>query len=191
MAAMMAMATGCRNQDHTSLWQQIRSLSEENSKLTVQVEQLKRDNVTLTEQVETLAAIEPDVRIAAMTVPESIRIARHTGFYDKTSDGKPDSLIVHLEPFDANQDAVKAAGRVEVELWNLAASSEQARLGLWQVNADELKGLWGRGLTGSYYRLTFPLEDILKGDEKELTVRVRFTDYVTGRILTDQRVVKR
>jgi hypothetical protein len=184
-------AMGCRNELQTSLWQQVKTLSDEKTELTLQVEQLRQENTQLTEQVDTLTAIDTQTRASALAVPQTIRIGRHTGFYDKAKSGTPDTLVVYLEPLDAMQDVIKAAGSVEVELWNLGAQSSHPNLGNWQIKADELKGLWGRGLTGAYYRLTFPLDSLLKGEEKELTVRVRFTDYLTGKTLTDQRVITR
>ena len=130
-----------------------------------------------------------ETRTAALVVPETLVIGRHTGLYDKGTSGKPDSLVVYVEPRDAKQDTIKAAGNMQVELWNLAAAPEQAKLATWEIGPEELKGLWGRGLLGAYYRLTFPLEGVLKGNEKDLTVKVEFTDYLTGKTLTGQKVI--
>lgn len=190
---LLLAAAGCRNEVQTSLWQQIKSLSEEKTELSLEVQRLERENAKLTDQVKTLAAMDRDERLDVLAVPESVRIGRHSGLYDKSGppDGTPDTLVVYLEPIDAEQDVIKAPGRVRVELWNLAADADrQARLKQWDVTPGELRSLWGRGLLGAYYRLQLPLDGILTGDEKELTVRVRFTDYLTGRVLTDQARIK-
>ncbi len=187
--AMVGGMAGCRSDVQTSLWEQIKTLSEEKTELSLEVERLQRENITLAEQISTLTALDKDVRKINLSVPEKIRIGRHSGLYNKTQGQAPDSLVVYVEPMDAAQDTVKAAGSVQVELWNLAAAPEKAKLAVWEVGADELNTLWGRGLLGAYYRLTFPLQGVLKGDEKELTLTVRFTDYLTGKILTDQKVI--
>jgi len=189
IVALAGGLAGCGNEVQTSLWRQIKTLSEEKTDLTLEVERLRRENETLAQQVSTLAMIDKDVRKAGLSAPEQVRIGRHSGLYNKTQGQTPDSLVVYVEPMDAAQDTIKAAGRMQVELWNLAAVPEQAKLAVWQVEADDLKTLWGRGLLGAYYRLTFPLEGALKGDEKELTLTVRFTDYLSGKILTDQKVL--
>jgi len=186
---LLLAAAGCRNEVQTSLWQQIKSLSEEKTELSLEVQRLERENAKLTDQVKTLAAMDRDERLDVLAGPESVRIGRHSGLYDKSGapDGTPDTLVVYLEPIDADQDVIKAPGRVRVELWNLAADADrQARLKRWDIPPEELRSLWGRGLLGAYYRLQLPLDGILTSNEKELTVRIRFTDYLTGRVLTDQ-----
>ena len=182
-------ATGCRNDVQTSLWEQNKTLSETKTELTLEAERLRQENALLAGQVSTLSGIEAGARAAV--VPQTVRIGRHSGLYDKTNDGSEDSLVVYVEPVDANQDVIKAAGSVQVELWNLGVGPENARLAAWEVGAEALKGQWGRGLLGAYYRLTFPLEGVVLGDRTELTVRVRFIDYLTGKTLTDQHVITR
>ncbi len=183
-------AAGCR-QGHVqdSLWQQVSELSDETTRLALDVQRLQEENTALTAQIETLSAIDQNIRMSALVVPETLRIGRHCGLYDKSKgNGEPDTLVVYLKPTDAEQDTIKAAGRVQVQLWNLAAA-DNPKLKQWDISPEELKRLWGRGLFGAYYRLQLPLDGALEGDEKELNLRVQFTDYLTGRVLTDQRVI--
>ena len=42
----------------------------------------------------------------------------------------------------------------------------------------------------NYYRLTFDIAEIPAGQGQELTVKVRFVDYVTGKTLTAQKVIQ-
>ena len=193
IAALAAGMAGSRSHldVQASLWEQIKTLSDERTELKLPNERLERENAALTQQVKTLAAIDADVRLAALSVPESVRIGRLTGFYEKTNNSPPDELVVYVEVRDAMQDTVKAPGAVRVELWRLSAPPAEARLGVWDVSASDLSRMWGRGLTTAYYRLTFPLDSVLADGDKEFTLRVQFTDYLTGRILTDQRVITR
>lgn len=193
IAVLAAGMAGCRSDldVQASLWEQIKTLSDERTELKLQNERLERENAALTQQVKTLAAIDADARLAGLSVPESVRIGRLTGFYEKTNNSPPDELVVYVEVRDAMQDMVKAPGAVHVELWRLSAPPAEARLGVWDVSADELSRMWGRGLTTAYYRLTFPLDSVLADGDKEFTLRVQFTDYLTGRVLTDQCVITR
>ncbi len=183
-------AAGCHHgRVEDSLWQQVSELSDETSRLSLDVQRLQEENTALTAQLQTLAGIDQDIRISALVVPETLRIGRHCGLYDKSKgNGAPDTLVVYLKPTDAEQDTIKAAGRVQVQLWNLAAA-DNPKLKQWDISPEALRRLWGRGLFGAYYRLQLPLEGILEGDEKELNIRVQFTDYLTGRVLTSQKAI--
>ncbi|NLK41238.1 MAG: hypothetical protein GX298_04195 [Planctomycetes bacterium] len=191
---VLLAATGCRDEADRSLWGQIEGLSQENTALSLEVQQLRRENAALTEQLCTLAGIDQKERLDALIVPVAVRIGRLSGLYDKSGkqEGSPDTLVVYLEPIDTQQDIVKAAGRVRVELWNLTAPSPQnACIKQWDIDPSQLRQTWGRGLLGAYYRLQLPLEGCLTGSEKELTVRVEFTDYLAGRVLTDQTRIEK
>ena len=188
---LIAGAAGCRNETQTAQWEQIGSLRDERTELSLRVQRLEDENAALDERVKTLTGLDSAARLAGLVVPECIHIGRHSGIYDKTDDGTPDNLVVYLEPVDATQDVIKAAGAVQVELWDLAAVPEQAKRATWNIEAEALKTLWGRGLTGAYYRLIFPLDDLVHDDTRQWTLTVRFTDYLTGKVLTAQQVISR
>lgn len=189
IAALLCGAAGCQRDVEISLWQQNRQLSEEKTELKLSVEQLQRENDTLAEQVKTLTAMDRDVRSAGLVVPVQIRIGRFTGFYDKSKDGKIDSLMVYLTPLDTTQDAIKAAGSVQTELWDLSAEPTAAKLGTWELSAEDLKKRWARSIMESYYRFECPLDGISFDASRQLTLTVRFIDYLTGKILIDQKPI--
>jgi len=184
--AMVFAAAGCQRDVETSLWQQNKQLSEEKTELKLAVERLQKENDALAEQVKTLAALDRDVRWAGLVVPVQIRLGRYTGFYEKAKDGK-DALMVYLTPLDATQDAIKAAGSVQIELWDLSAEPAAAKLGTWHISAEDLKTRWARSILDSYYRIECPLDSAPVDTSKQLTLTVKFTDYLTGKTLNDQR----
>lgn len=189
ISVLLCAAAGCQQGVESSLWQQNETLSAEKTELTLAVERLQKENNALAEQVRTLAAMDRDVRSAGLVVPIQIRLGRYTGFYDKSKDGKIDSLMVYLTPLDATQDAIKAAGSVQIELWDLSAEPAAAKLGTWQIQAEDLKKRWARSIMDSYYRVECPVEGIPLDTPKQLTLTVRFTDYLTGKVLADQQIV--
>jgi hypothetical protein len=63
-------------------------------------------------------------------------------------------------------------------------------LGQWKVEPDELKKLWFETLVSIYYRLTFDAVDIVDNLKEPPTVKVTFTDYLTGKVFTEQKVIK-
>ena len=55
-----------------------------------------------------------------------------------------------------------------------------------------LKMKWASTVMTNYFRLRFDVIELLKdADAEELTVKVTFTDYITGKVLRKQAVIKR
>jgi outer membrane murein-binding lipoprotein Lpp len=182
---------GCSSSDpNDSLWGQVKSLNGEKDMLTARAESLEKENQQLRQQVQTLHAIDGQQRAASLDILTKIEIGSRSGLYDKDNNGSKETLAIYLEPIDSSQDKVKAPGRVEVELWNLDSSNPQgALLKQWVVEPEQLKTLWAGTLMSSFYRLSFPVDQIVKGDEKGLTVKVRFTDYIAGKVLSTQQPI--
>lgn len=182
---------GCSSSDpNDSLWGQVKSLNGEKDMLTARAESLEKENQQLRQQVQTLQAIDGQQRAASLDILTKIEIGSRSGLYDKDNNGSKETLTIYLEPIDSSQDKVKAPGRVEVELWNLDSSNPQgALLKQWVVEPEQLKTLWAGTLMSSFYRLSFPVDQIVKGDEKGLTVKVRFTDYIAGKVLSAQQPI--
>ncbi|MFA5293795.1 MAG: hypothetical protein WC496_12300 [Phycisphaerae bacterium] len=154
-------------------------------KLSAEIKQLK-------EQIETLTGIDKQARIEALSTISAIELTSRCGLYDKKNkDNKKETLVVYLKPIDDMGDCVKAAGAVEIQLWNLNAEPNEALLSKWEIEPKELKKNWSGSLLTSYYKLQFDVNSVLTGNknEKELTLKAQFTDYLTGKILKAQRVV--
>ncbi len=164
------------------------TLKREKAELTAQNKQLK-------EQLETLMGIDKPARIEAISAVSSIELTGRCGIYDKksgdsNSTAKKKTLVVYLKTIDDMGDVVKAPGAVKIELWNLNKKPAEALLSSWQVEPKELKKKWSGSLFTSYYKLPFDVNSILTGKEKELTLKIEFTDYLTGKVLKGQQVIK-
>ena len=190
--SLLALAGGCENANsrQVSLTEQIQTLREEKTQLTRQLEQSKTENKQFKKQVQVLAGLKPEVKLENLYNLQKIRITRYTNFYDKDKDGKKEKLIVYIQPIDEDGDIVKAAGAVDVQLWDLNEKDGQALLGQWSVRPDELKKLWFATLITINYRLTFDVADKISNVEGPLTVKVTFTDYLTGKVFEEQKVIK-
>jgi hypothetical protein len=140
--------------------------------------------------VQTLSGLPEDVRLESLYSLESVKIGRYTGFYDKDKDGKNEKLIVYIRPIDEEGDEVKASGAVDVQLWNLNKADSEALLGEWRVQPDELKKLWYATLVTINYRLTFDIADKVDNFDDIMTVKVTFTDYLTGKVFNAQRIIQ-
>jgi len=168
----------------------IEELTQEKALLQAQIEQAQAENQRLKGQVQVLSGLPEETKIENIRRLESVKIGRFTGFYDKDKDGKKEKLIVYIEPMDQEGDKIKAAGAVDVQLWDLDKSQDDALPGQWHVTSDELRKAWFDTLLSTNYRCVFDIAGKVADFSKTLTVKVTFTDYLTGRTFTDQMAIK-
>ena len=79
---------------------------------------------------------------------------------------------------------------MNVELWELNKDAAQALLGRWRVEPAELKKLWSATMLTINYRLSFDVADKIDRFEEPLIVKVTFTDYLTGKVFKEQKIIK-
>jgi len=182
---------GCQNANKKALLvKRVKQLTEQKEKLTHQIEQSESENEKLKKQIQTLSGLPREVRLENLYSLERVKIGRYTNFFDKDKDGKKEKLIVYLQPIDDQGDLVKASGIVDVQLWDLNNDEGEALLGEWHVEPNELKKLWFATLITINYRLMFDVADKIEGLEEPLTLKVTFTDYLTGKVFNEQKVIK-
>ena len=178
-------AAGC-GQNCDSILQEDKQLRSRNIELTRNLQQLKKKNADLSRQLNVVSGMRSDFRLENVISTDHISISKRTGLYDKNADGVIDKLIVYLKTIDKYDDAIKAPGSVEVTLWDLAR--EGTKLKQWNITAEQLNKKWAALMMSSYYRLAFDVSDVNIPD-KEVTVKVEFTDYITGKVFSRQAVV--
>jgi hypothetical protein len=173
--------------------QQVQQLTAQKTDLQAQLEQSKIENDRLKKQAESLSKLPGDKRADAIYHLKSIKIGRYTNFYDEDktpgATGKK-NLVVYVEPIDEMGDVIKAAGTIDVQLWDLNKKESEARLAQWQIEPNELKKLWLDGMLSSSYRLSFDAAGIVDKFDKPLTIKVNFTDYLSGMTFTEQLIIR-
>jgi len=189
-AGILVIAAGCENDGRSALVEQIDALKLEQIELVRQVEQQQAEEKRLIEQIKVLSGLDAEDRFENLYNLQKVEITGYTNLYDKNKDGKKEKLIVYLQPIDKEGDVVKATGAVEVQLWDLNKAGEKALLCQWQVTPAELKKLWFATIVTINYRLTFDVSDKVDSFAEPLTVKVTFTDYLTGRVFKEQKVIK-
>lgn len=184
---------GCQNADKEALLTvQIEQLTQEKAQLQEQVDQSESENEKLKEQVQVLSGLPEDVKLENLYSLQKIKIGRYTGFFDKDKDkdGTREKLIVYVQPVDEDGDAIKATGAVNVQLWDLDRADGEALLGEWDVKPGELKEMWFKTLLTVNYRLMFGAPETVENLDEQLTVKVTFTDYLSGKIFKEQKIIK-
>jgi len=188
---LMHFTGGCENAGppRVVLAKQIDKLRQDKTQLQQQIEQAGAENEKLRERLQILSGLPAEVKGENLYRLQSIKISRYTNFYDKDKDGKKEQLIVYIQPIDEDGDIIKVAGAVDVQLWDLSKEQSQALLGQWHVGPKQLKKLWFSTLM-THYKLMFDVADKVGEFKEPLTVKVNFTDYLTGKVFKEQKVIK-
>jgi len=189
---VVLIITGCENSNNKSPFiDEINALKQEKTQLREQIEESEKEVEQLKEQVQVLSGLPGEEKAKNLYNVQKIKVTRYTNLYDKDGDGRYETLIVYLQPIDEEGDVVKATGSVDVQLWNLnKKEADKALLGEWHVGAGELKKLWFATIVTINYRMTYDVSEIISEYKEALTVKVTFTDYVTGKVFKEQREIR-
>jgi len=189
---LLAIAAGCESTNaKISLAEQIQTLRREKRDLARQIEKSKLENKDLKKQIRVLSDLPPGVKPENLYRLQRIKITKYTDFYDKDKDGRKEKLIVYIQPLDEDGDIIKAVGAVDVRLQD--PNKDQAPLGQWHVEPNQLKKLWFAGFISTNYKLTFDVADKIEGLKSAsggLTVKVTFTDYLTGKVFNEEKLIR-
>ena len=182
--------TGCQKSNESKpLLMKIEQLTQEKAQLQEDLTQSNNEKEQLKKQVQVLSGLPEDVRLDNLYRLQRVKIHRYTDLLDEDKDGKMEKLVVYVQPIDDQGDIIKAVGAVNVQLWNLNQTNGEALLGQWSVEVEELKTHWVTFLVTNY-RLTFDLDERIERLERPLTVKVTFTDYLSGKVFNEQRVIE-
>jgi hypothetical protein len=158
------------------------------AELTEANARLRQESAEKDEQIATLQALGPQ-RIEKLFRVEGIRLGRFTAGVDLDGDGSDDGVKVYLQPTDAQGSTVKAAGDVMVQLYDLAESSCKSLVGEYYWGVDQIGECWAGGFLSDHYSLVCPWQSDPPAHD-EITVRVEFVDYLTGKTFTAQKLIQ-
>jgi hypothetical protein len=183
--------TGCTPQDgarELELRNQRDAAVRRAGQLTEQVETLSTELRHKDRQIATLRGLE-GVDVEKLYTTRRIELGRFTGGID--TDGKPghDAIRVFLTPIDREESPLKRAGSVTVQLYDLAADEDATLLAEFDYPPDKAGKHFASGLMVYHYSFDCPLPGDRPLDNDKLTVRVTFTELLTGRTVDAQKVV--
>ena len=190
LAAMFFCAAGCNtvprdeynkvSAELAQSQQDIKHAKDENHRLAEQVR-------TQQERIESLLALG-DKRLDKLYYTRSISLGAATGGVSTEGKDGDNAVKIFIEPMDQYGSIIKAPGQVKVQLFDLAAPPDKNLLGQLDVSVDELAKLWSSGFI--VYHYSFPCLFTTQPQHPDITVRVEFTDYLTGQRFSQQKVVK-
>lgn len=146
---------------------------------------------TLADRQEQIARLQNfgDKRLDLLFHVDRIELGSHTGGVDLNGDGADEGIRVFLTPIDQHGTTLKAAGEIDVELYDLAAPPTANLLKKCHWTVEQAAKDWASGLFGHHYSLTCPWDGRIPQHDG-ITVRVTFADYLTGKAFTAQAVCK-
>ena len=190
-----AALPGCRGMDIFQQREKIKQLTADlesaraETKVTRQaVSDARSELARKQKRIDTLVGLGPD-RLKKLYYAKAIKLGQYTGGADLDGQAGDDGIKVFLRPIDANGDTIKAAGSVTVQLYDLGAPADKTLIGQYKWSVEEVAKAFSGGFLTYHFSFTCPWKT---GPPKhdEITVRVAFIDYLTGKTLSVQKVCK-
>lgn len=177
---------GCQSLEEMELRREITGLTEQIEQKDSQLVAQRLTIEQLHQQLDTARGFTNE-DLEKIFYPEKIEIVSLSGGDDY--DGKPgdDGITVYLRPVDRDGDAVKVAGDIRIELYDLQNPSGQKLIGEYFVPADQVAEHWYGKLATYHYTVRCPWQQGLP-KHNEITIRATFVDYLTQRVMTAQIV---
>ena len=94
------------------------------------------------------------------------------GGVNKNDQPGDDAVVVQFVPIDSDDEPIKFPGIVEITLLDPILSDADRILGRWTFSADECRSRWTRGISGSGFQFSLPLEQT--PEHSDVVVHVRF-----------------
>ena len=188
-AVIGVVAGGCAKPSGANI-----ELRRQNADLRAEVERLKRLRDGDRATIESLQSDRPTVatlpadRLESLFTVHGLTLGRLTGGRDTDPDQPgDDALRVVVTPTDQDGQNLKAAGSIVVEAFDLTRPSDN-RVGRWEIDAPAARQAWHGGGMMYAYVLELPWQQPPR--HADVTVKVTFTDALTGRAVSTQKVVQ-
>ena len=98
-----------------------------------------------------------------------------------------DVVVVQFVPLDSSNEVVRAAGDLEIALFDPQMPESVRELGAWRFPAEECEKHWTRGITSSGFQFNLPLDQSPRHSNLIVHLKYRTSD---DRQLQVQQVVK-
>ena len=184
---LAAAAVGCGPSEVEILQTEVRELQRQVEDLEATKQTLTADVAERDQRIETLLFLG-EKRLEKIVTVDGITLGRWSGGYDSDGELGDEGVKIYLSCKDDEGTTLKAAGAVSVRLVNvMAETDEEFLIGEFEWTVDELAKRWSSGMVGTHYSLECPWPDG-PPTHREVTMRVEFVDYLTGKTFTAQRV---
>ena len=140
------------------------------------------------EQISNLLKLDPGQRLEALFVVDKIKLGRYTGGTNPDKKDGDDGVRVYVIPQDQAGRTVTAAGSVEIDVFD-PGQKEDSLVMSYSFTAAQAKEHWQGGGLANHYSFICPWKK-RRPIGNEITVHVKFVDYLTGRSFTANKQCK-
>lgn len=160
------------------------------------VSQLEAKTAEQQETIRNLQARIAELRkmdtgaIDQLIVPVRIELANLSGGYDDDGKAGDDGIELFVQPIDRDQHVVKAAGALQVQLYDLANPDDGQLIFERSFDLPTTRSLWYGRMWTHHFTVRCPWPEGRPPAHNEITARVVFTDLLTGNSLKVQGVYK-
>jgi hypothetical protein len=181
---LAALLPACQAPPEVALRKEITDLRDTLKKKDDQLVAQKASIDQLESQLEVARGLS-DEDLKHIFYPEKLEIEPLSG--GENYDNKPgdDGVTVYLRPVDKDGDALKVAGDIRIQLYDLAAAPEKNLIGEYFIPVDQVGKLWHGKLWTYHYAIKCPFPDG-PPEHTEVTIRAVFVDYLTKRVVSAQ-----
>lgn len=161
------------------------SLEHERDQLGRRVNELEAELARESQRPDSL----PEVIRANTPHITTLDLSRLCHAQDGDGDGRPDRLVLYVHSADSLGRFVQIVGTLTAHAAILPAQTEARTVGRVMLDPASLRAAYRSSFTGTHYTVELPINPNELGGARELTVRITFTDGLTGRELTAERAV--
>jgi len=167
----------------------------ERSKLISQ-EEINRLGQQIVGQQETIERLQQQIKDVhglegnleeQLIVPVRIELERMSGAYDRDGQVGDDGIVLYIQPVDRDNHVIKAAGSIEVELFDLA-NAQSLLIKNYEFDTETTRTLWYGRMMTNHFTVRCPWPPGSLPDHHEITAKVTFTELLTGKVLIAQEV---
>jgi len=169
---------------------QVGRLSYENDVLGEQLAERDGKIQALRSQLTECRDLPTDLISRLFTV-QRLKIAKLTGGADYDGEPGDDGITVYLTPLDRDGHAIKAAGEIEVFLYDLTTPGKPRELSHYVMNEPpRLSKAWYSGWMTNHYTIRCEWSPGVElPASREVQIRATFLDWITGEKLVATKTV--
>lgn len=193
LVALAALVGGCFDGEHRAavalrhqVTQQEQQIRELRSNLVASQSELTAQK----EQINTLQALGGPDRLNKLFHVTRIQLGQYTGGYKPEGAVADAGVRVYLQPIDNQGSVVKASGSVTIQMFDLSEPPQANLLAECNFPVDQVATHWSSGFLTYHYSFDCPWPPAGGPKHDEITLRVTFVDYLTGKSFTTQKAVK-
>jgi hypothetical protein len=186
---LVALLAGCATPNKANI-----ELRKQNAALDNKIQALTRRDEILTAQIigmqqsaTTLPAL-PLSRLDLMLTAHGLDVSKLSGGADIHHQGHGQTGIrLYVAPIDDMGNPLQATGTFVIDAYDLA-EPKHPHIGHWVITPLQCKNDWVLAfLRAAYFMFDLPYQQ--RPQHAKITMHIKFTDELTGRVFTAQRVV--